>query len=178
MKTIITIVLFIMPFLAGAQLGSDFPVFEVETVKGSKLEIPSSCRGKLTLIGMASSREAEEHLSTWAQPVYDKFISKNKTDIWDENYDINLYFIPLFVGLNQSAMESARKKSVANTDTAWHPYFLFYKGKGDVFKEQLNMVDKTKPYFFILDENGKVVYVTSGSFSQKKMDDIQEFLDR
>jgi len=41
----------------------------------------------------------------------------------------------------------------------------------------LNMKDKNSPYFFVLDENGKILYATSGSFSEKKMEDIEAVLE-
>ena len=39
------------------------------------------------------------------------------------------------------------------------------------------MVEKNLPYFFVLDEEGKIVYATSGLYSEKKMSNIEEILD-
>ncbi|PCI16312.1 MAG: hypothetical protein COB62_08035 [Piscirickettsiaceae bacterium] len=49
-----------------------------------------------------------------------------------------------------------------------------YKGSLDPYKAYLK--DKNKPYFFVLDENGKIVYATSGKYTAKKLDEIEGFV--
>jgi len=51
---------------------------------------------------------------------------------------------------------------------------LFYKGSLDPYKKHLK--DKHKPYFFVLDDQGKIVYSTSGRYSEKKLDKIESLV--
>ena len=39
------------------------------------------------------------------------------------------------------------------------------------------MTNKQDPYFFLLDENGKIVYQTSGVFTAEKMIPIEDIMD-
>ena len=52
-----------------------------------------------------------------------------------------------------------------------YPYLLFYEGD-KTYKEELDFEKKEVPYFFVLDESGKIKYATSGSFDSKKLDAI------
>jgi predicted transcriptional regulator len=53
---------------------------------------------------------------------------------------------------------------------------LLYKGKADEIKSTLK-IDKTdSPWFFVLDTTGKVLYSTSGAFTDAKMEEIEKAL--
>jgi hypothetical protein len=56
------------------------------------------------------------------------------------------------------------------------PSILFYKGKLKPYKEALDFQKKDIPYFFVLDENGKIVYATSGRYSDEKMAEVEEIV--
>ena len=77
-----------------------FPSMSGETLDGKKVTIPLVNSGKMTLVGLAYGSNAQEALVTWYEPVYDKFVAK--VGMFDKQYDINLYFVPMFVGLKQA----------------------------------------------------------------------------
>ncbi|PCI93856.1 MAG: hypothetical protein COB15_15605 [Flavobacteriales bacterium] len=165
---IILIPLIIVQF-SFANNGDTFPSITGESLKNKMIELPKAAKGKYCLIGMASSRKAEADLQTWMQPVYDLFINQNTFIPIDYNMDI--FFIPMFTGANQAAYKKVMKKTKAEIDPELAPYVLFYKGSLDPYKAHLK--DKNKPYFFVLDENGKIVYSTSGKYTAKKLDQIE-----
>jgi len=165
----------------GNIIGQMFPTIDCENYNGEKVHLPIAIKDKFTLIGMAFSNDAETDLKTWITPVYNKFIVKP-----DEknagafavsfDYDINLFFIPMFTGLNQLTGKHSKEKIKANTDKDLYPYLLFYQGD-KTYKEELNFEKKDIPYFFVLDKSGKIVYATSGKYDSKKMDKIVDFLE-
>ena len=157
------------------QVGSVFPSIIGESLDGKSISIPEKTKGKKTLVGMAYSQKAEADLTTWYQPMYDKFIAK--VGMFDSFYDVNVYFIAMFTGANQAAYEPALKKLRSDPNKELFPYIVFYKGDEEPYVGALNMKDKNSPYFFVLDENGKILYATSGSFSEKKMEDIEAVLE-
>jgi predicted transcriptional regulator len=57
------------------------------------------------------------------------------------------------------------------------PHVILYKGALDAYKDKLKMDDKKKPYIFVLDKEGKIIYVTSGAYTEEKMDDIEDKLE-
>lgn len=158
-----------------AQDGIQFPELEGETLEGEEITLPDDTRGKVTLVGMAYSKKAEDALKSWYQPMYDKFVLKR--GMFDQNYDANLYFVPMFTGLKKAAFGASMKKLKKSHRKDLFPYILFYKGSMDDYEEKLKMTEKNQPYFFVLDEKGKVVYFTKGLFSQDKMAEIEKILD-
>lgn len=97
-------------------IGTLFPVMECEDYHGKAVNLPIDTKGKYTLICCAFSTAAEPDLKTWINPIYNKFIGKvdaSKADVFDAHtdYDVNLYFIPMFTGFNKLASASSKKKS-------------------------------------------------------------------
>ncbi len=155
-----------------ANNGDKFPDIKGETLKNKMIELPKSAQGKYCLIGMASSQKAEADLQSWMQPVYDLFINQNTFIPIDYNMDI--FFVPMFTGANKSFYEKAMQKTKKEIDPELAPHVIFYKGSLDPYKAYLK--DKSKPYFFVLDANGKIVYSTSGKYTAKKLDQIEELV--
>lgn len=158
-------------------VGKAFPVMEAETVEDKKVNLPDAVRGKYTLLGLAYSKKSEDELNTWFQPVFQKFIQKNKGVFEGFGYDVNVYFIPMFTGINAAATGTAKKKALKNIDPNLLPYILFYKGELKPYKEALDFEKKDIPYFFVLDKDGKIIFATSGSYNQKKMDEVEAVLE-
>jgi hypothetical protein len=158
---------------AHAQVGKMFPELTGETLNDAKKSIPSSTKGKYTIICMAYSSDSENDLRTWLQPTYDKFIAK--TEMF--SYDVNLYFVPMFTGLNIAGAGKAKKQLKEETQADLQPYVLFYTGDIDAYKKELGMDKKDTPYIYVLDKDGKVVYATSGVYTDNKMENLEDKLE-
>ena len=154
-------------------IGSVFPDLSGTTLTDKKVSIPNDTKGKSTIIALALSQDAEQELKTWADPAYDKFVAKNEVMAWD----VNLYFIPMFSGAKAAMAESAREKFKKENDPELHPYVLVYKGDIDNYRSVLGMSKKDTPYIFVLDSKGKIVYTTSGIYTEAKMDAIEDNLE-
>ena len=152
---------------------------EGERLDGSKITIPKDTKGKFTILAMAYSKKAEADLKTWNKPLYNKFIAKpDKNAVFAfETYDVNLFFVPMFTGIKQSASGNAKKKMKEDVDKKFHDHVLVFSGKLKDYKDKLGFEKKDEPYFFVLNEEGEVVYKTSGAFSQSKLDDIEDKIE-
>lgn len=158
--------------------GKLFPVLTGENLDSKNISIPTDTKGKYTLLGLAYSQKAQEDLQTWLQPVYDVFIAKpTKPVLFDDSYDVHLYLVLMFTGSNESMAGTAKKKMKEGLDKELQPHVLLYKGDISKYKEALSLTDKDKPYFFVLDEEGKIVHTVSGPYSEAKMEKIQQLLD-
>lgn len=179
MKNII-LILFIILIAGSAKaqvVGSLFPQLEGETVESQKIIIPDDTNGKFTLVGMAYSKRSEKDLKTWFQPVFSKFLQKSEGLFSDFTYDVNVYFIPMFTGIKAAGAGAAKKKALKKVDKSLHPNVLFYQGSLKDYKDALDFERKDIPYFFILNEEGEIIYATSGAFSKKKMAEIEGVLE-
>jgi ATP10 protein len=178
-KTILTIVGLALSFTLSAQVtGKMFPNMEAETVEDKKISLPGDVKGKYTLLGLAYSKKSEDELNSWFSPVFSKFIQKADGGLMaGMGYDVNVYFVPMFTGVNAAAQGTAKKKAIKNVDPQLLPYILFYKGELKSYKEALDFEKKDIPYFFVLDPMGKIVYATSGKYTEDKMDEVEAVIE-
>ena len=164
--------------IAAAQVvGRAFPAMTAETVEDKAVRLPDDVAGKYTLIGLAYSKKSEDELNTWFQPVFQKFIQKNTGLMSGFGYDVNVYFVPMFTGVNAAATGTAKKKALKNIDPQLLPYVLFYKGELKTYKEALDFEKRDIPYFFVLDPQGKIVFATSGAYTDEKMEEVEENIE-
>ncbi|MGB3779052.1 MAG: hypothetical protein WA960_11890 [Tunicatimonas sp.] len=166
---------------ATAQLvGTTFPSIENETVEDKVVTLPKDAQGRITLVAMAYSKKAEKDLSSWLSPLFNTFIKQKVSDgglFASFAHDIDVYIVPMFTGIKAAAQGTAKRKAAKNLDARLIPYVLFYKGKLKPYKEALEFDKKDVPYLFLLDQEGKIVYATSGAHSSKKMSTIEEAID-
>ncbi|MFN8865186.1 MAG: TlpA family protein disulfide reductase [Flavobacteriales bacterium] len=158
-----------------AQIGQSFPSISGEILEGGNATLPADYAGKLTLVGMGWTRKSEEALRAWVEPLYDKFVLKR--GIFDKEYDVNLCLVAMYIGLKQTAYESTMKDLRETSRKDLFPYILFYKGPLEPYDSKLGLVDKSIPYFFLLDEEGKIMHAFSGAFSETKMEKLEEALN-
>ncbi|MBW3544812.1 MAG: hypothetical protein KY428_04295 [Bacteroidetes bacterium] len=163
-----------------AQVGQTFPGLKGETVDGKKLKLPEDVAGKYTLLGLAFSKKSDDALQTWFKPVFSSFVQDASSAglFSDFAYDVNVYFVPMFTGAKKVAAGPARKQMLKKVDDELHPHVLFYIGEMGTYRNQLGLKEKDEPYFFVLDKNGKIVYTTSGAYTSKKMEEVEEVLSR
>ena len=161
--------------LSDPPVGTQFPELKAETLDNKTITFPTDTKGKSTLICMAYSAEAETDLRTWYEPTYDKFIAK--TGLMDDVYDVNVYFIPMFTGVKAIGADKAKEDMKKTVQEDLQPHVVVYRGDLDAYKEPLKMDDKTKPYIYVLDKDGKIVFVTSGAYTEDKMDEIDEYIE-
>ena len=162
-------------------IGTMFPAMECENYNGKVVNLPTDTKGKYTLLAMAFSTAAETDLKTWINPIYNKFIVKvdaSKADAFDVHvdYDVNLYFVPMFTGFNKLASKSSKDKIKAGTDKELYNYLLFYDG-GKTYKDELDFKKRDIPYFFVLDKTGKIAYTTSGKYDDQKLEKILDIIE-
>ena len=158
-------------------VGKQFPEMSAETADDKKITLPVDVMGKFTLLGLAYSKKSEDELNTWFEPIFSKFVQKPEGLLAGMGYDVNVFFIPMFTGINAAAEGTAKRKALKNIDAQLLPYILFYKGELKSYKEALDFEKRDIPYFFVLNAQGKIVYATSGSFSESKLGAIEDVIE-
>jgi ATP10 protein len=178
MKTILSIFLVALSLAIQAQvIGKLFPDMMAETVEDKKVNLPTDTKGKYTLLGLAYSKKSEDELNGWFSPIFSKFIQKTTGLMAGMEYDVNVFFVPMFTGVNAAAAGTAKKKAAKGVDPQLLPYLLFYKGELKQYKEALDFEKKDVPYFFVLDPEGKIVFATSGKYTEDKLDEIESKIE-
>ncbi len=165
----------------GQVTGKTFPELEAETVDDKVVTLPQNQKGRITLIGMAYSKKSEDDLNSWFEPVYTTFLQAKSKDAGlfsAFTYDVDVYFIPMFTGVNAAASGTAKRKAAKNMDAQLLPYILFYKGSLKPNKDALDFEQKDIPYMFVLDKQGKIIYATSGAYSDAKMEAVEKAIEK
>ena len=169
---------FILSLGANAQKTHLFPQMSTNKLDDQIVVLPDQIKGKYSLLGLAYSKEAELELATWYQPVYETFIHKDKGGVFEtESYDIHLFLIPMFTGVNQMAHSKVSKEMKEKMDKTLWPYILLYKGDLKNYKDNLAMDKKEHPYFYVLNKKGEIVYKTFGRFSEDKLEQIEKVIN-
>lgn len=161
----------------GQEASGLFPDLPAETLEQKAVLLPQHTLGKFTLLGLAWSRKSEDELRTWYAPVFETFIRKGSGMLAALDHDINVYFVPMFTGINAAATGAARKATLKNTDPLLQPHILFYRGDMKPYRELLRSDQRDVPFFFLLDKEGNIRYVTSGACSEEKMEAIESAID-
>ena len=159
--------------LSFSQINTSFPAISGVTLTGKTIAIPEKTNGKFTLVGLAYSQKMESNLRTWVDPVYSVFIDQSGLF----TYDINLYFITFISGFDKTASGNIEKRLKKELDKVLLEHIMFYKGETKDYKTKLGMTDKELPYFFIINKEGKIIYATSGEYSDKKMEEMESHLE-
>ena len=165
-------------FAQESPVGKIFPDCSGETFSGKSVSIPTDTKGKYTVLWLAFSRKAEDDMKTWLNPVYNHFIEpKSNDDVFSAaaNYDVNFYFMPLLNKLNQALGDKDKIKN--KTDKEFWPYVLFFKGEVKSYIEFLSVKDKDIPYFFVLNDEGKIIHQEQGKYSEAKLTKIEDYLE-
>lgn len=174
----LSVVLLAFSLTASAQvIGKIFPDMNAETVEDKVVSLPNDTKGKYTLLGLAYSKKSEDELNGWFEPIFSKFIQKTTGLMAGFGYDVNVYFIPMFTGINAAATGTAKRKAIKKVDPQLLPYILFYKGELKLYKDELDFEKKDIPYFFVLDKDGKIIFATSGAYSESKLDQVEEVIE-
>ncbi len=162
-------------FLLGTILRAQtFPQLTGETAKGTSITLPTTKSKAWTLIGIAYSQKASPMLEEWYEPAYLRFIAKH--GLMAGSYEADVYFVPLFVGLNKAAYEPSMKKFQKSADPEIVDHVLFSKTELEPLRAILDMDEKDIPYFFVLNSEGKIVYGTKGAFTEEKLEAIEEVM--
>ncbi len=151
-----------------------FPTLQGETANGVTVTLPVKTTSKFTIIGLAYSQKAAPMLEEWYGPAYLRFVAKH--GLFASAYEADVYFVPLFVGVNKAAYEPSLKKFRKSAEPEIVDHVLFSKDELQPLQDALDMKDKDIPYFFVLDTEGRVIYRTQGTYSDDKLEAIEEVL--
>jgi hypothetical protein len=151
-----------------------FPELKAKTLAGLEVNIPTTTMGKPTIIGLAFSPKAEADLKTWLQPMYDTFIAKQEGVFEAANYEGNFYMVAMLSGPASLATKSVQGKAAASVDKELAPHLIITKADPKLYLAALGAKETNRPYFAVLNLKGEIVYITSGPYTEEKLDELIE----
>lgn len=149
-----------------------FPTIIGERTDGGTVELPNASSGRHAIICLAYGQKAGPALEDWYGPAYLRFVAKH--GLFASDLDVDVYFVPLFVGLNKAGYGPTMKKLREQGDPDVEERVIFLRGDADGLRDKLGLKDKETPYIFVVDPQGRIVHRTQGAFSDDKLDAIEE----
>ena len=175
MKKITFILTILLASTLSAQEGMKFPSIDVLDLNDKAINIPEDTKGKFAMIGVAFSEDAQRDLYSWSQPVFSEFMDENNMS--SLVYDPNVHLILLFTGANQLGYNKAKQQITEGTDESLKDNIVLYKGKMEDYRKTLKMKDRKKPYFFVLDKDGKIIYTAVGRYNAKVLKEVADLIE-
>lgn len=164
--------LFLLSAIVSGVSAQTIPVTETVTSDNKKIMLPADLIGKYSLLCFATSNKAQTDLESWMDPVYQKFIAK--TGIMDDAFDVNVFFIPILKGTNAIFAESFKRKIAESAQADLKPHVLFCKSNSNQIAAVMNITQSEIAYLFLLDKTGKIIYKTTGPYTEEKWDAIDD----
>ena len=162
---------------AGAFAQTTFPELNCETLSNKKITLPKDMLGKRTVVGLAFSPKTDKSLKVWSQPLYNALMVDGMGGMMSGNmYNANVCYVGMLRGINKLAMSEMKERSRENVDKKLHDFFMISDQNVNEICDQLKITEKSEPHFFVLDENGKILYHTWGDYSDAKLNQITEKL--
>ncbi len=156
---------------AGAQT---FPAMQGENLKGGTVSLPATSGAPHTLVALAYGQKAGPLLEDWFEPLYLRFVAKH--GLFAQAMNVDVHFVPLFVGANKAAYEPTLKKFRKTAAPELLDRILFVRTELEAVQGPLGLKDKDVPYFFILDQNGTIIHRSQGAYSDAKLEAMEELL--
>ncbi|MBL8003388.1 MAG: hypothetical protein JNL05_15650 [Flavobacteriales bacterium] len=167
-------ILVLTTFLLAATLlwaQQPFPTLTGERSDGSSVQLPAASKGRFLIVGMAYGQKAGPLLEEWYGPAYLRFVQKH--GLFASEIDADVYFVPLFVGLNRTAYNGSMKRLREEADPDVAKRVVFVKEDADAVRDALGLKDKETPYIFVVDPQGRIIHREEGKFTEEKLDAIE-----
>lgn len=175
MKIITASILLLAFALCHTAYGQSFPNIQTEGLQKETVSIPQDLSGKKSIIFLAFTPAAERILDDWYAPVYIMFLDKSGFNAMA--YDCHVKLVMMFTGSSQAAAGKIKEKIRMNIDESMNDYLLFYEGN---FSDQMRALDikkKNDAYVVVLDEQGNVMTIETGEYTEKKLEKIADMVE-
>jgi hypothetical protein len=151
--------------------GEKFPTLKGKTLAGQEVTLPPA-NGKATVLGLAFSTRAEADLKNWVQPFYDTFLAKHEGVFEAGNFEGNVYLVALLSGSAALGGKSLQEKAAKATDAELRPHILISSENPAAIIKALDVKDKDKAYFAVLDAGGNLKALLAGPYNEAKMEEL------
>lgn len=147
------------------------PTISGETTDGNEVVLPQLGTERYTIVALAYGKKASPLLEEWYAPAYTRFVAKH--GLFAGSYDVDLWFVPMFVGADKLAYGPSMKRLRKEVDPEVAARVLFFKGDASAVIQALALDNKDIPYFIVLDPEGRIIHRAQGAFDLSKLDEME-----
>ncbi|MBP9087167.1 MAG: hypothetical protein KBG15_13685 [Kofleriaceae bacterium] len=133
-----------------------FPTLAARTLANRAVTFPQETAGKVGLLFVAFERDAQEQINSWLAPLLAQYVTSD---------EVSYYEIPLIAGgygMVAKFIDGGMRRGVPQ---ALHDRTATYYGPRQPFFDALEITDTSKPYLFVLDKQGHIVFRVAGWYN-------------
>ena len=146
-------------------VGIEFPKISAKTLAGTKITLPDTAKGNITLIIIAFKRESQPQLDSWLKPFMEEYGGKPGFTFYE--IPMLAWYWKLMGWMIDSGMRSGIQKEK-------HKNVMTYYGDYSIYRRMLGLEDVTFGYAFLLDREGIIRWHERGYATKEK---IRELFD-
>ncbi len=159
MKIILITGILFLTMTSNAQ--TTFPEIRAQSLAGERYTFPEQTAGEIALIVVAFKRQSQPYIDQWVKLWQDHFGSDNRYTF----YEIPMLSSGLRIirGMIDGGMRSGiPPEKQVHTATYYGPLEKYYQALG--------ITDHSLPYYFLLDQQGQIVWRDSGQLTNEAAD--------
>ncbi len=150
-------------------IGMKFPAISAESLAGTKVTIPDSAKGLVTLVTIAFKRESQSQLDSWLEPFAGAFGGKPGFTFYE------VPMIKTYYKLMALVIDGGMRAGIPREK---HKNVMTYYGDTEKYQKILFLDDQYKGYAFLLDRDGIIRWKEEGFASKEKINDMIEATQR
>ena len=146
-------------------VGIEFPKISAKTLAGTKITLPDTAKGNITLIIIAFKRESQPQLDSWLKPFMKEFNGKP---------GFTFYEVPMLARywkLMGWMIDSGMRSGIEEEK---HKNVMTYYGDYTIYQRELGLDDVTFGYAFLLDREGIIRWHSRGYATQQTIKEMIE----
>ena len=177
-KLLKEVLIFLVPMLIFSHViiaQVNIPEVVAKDLNGKTITIPKDLNGKKSLIGFALTPKNQDQLVTWAQPIYDELLDENS--LASMVYDVNVVLVICFNKTNIKFKKRVLKELKENVLNEFYDNVVLTEADSKQITEGLEIKNKETINLYTLDISGDVTSHTTGSYSEKKFDNLSNHLE-
>jgi hypothetical protein len=149
-------------------IGMKFPEVTAESLAGTKVSIPDSALGKITLVVVAFLRENQSQLDSWLEPFIEKFGNRE---------GFTFYEVPMIAGgyrIMRFIIDGGMRGGIPEPK---HKHVVTMYGDVDGYLNALRL-DRQYGYAFLLDKAGIIRWQGQGFSTQESRNKLFETAEK
>lgn len=135
-------------------IGVKLPSLEAGALDGSRLVLPDSAEGSVTMVGIGYRRESQDDLNSWLFPFRRQF---------EPAGGFRAYEVPMMgpriPGVLRGVINRAMRNAIPEPDRRWVAPFY---GDIDAYSKRLGVSDRSRVQMFLLDGSGVIRWHAAG----------------
>jgi hypothetical protein len=149
-------------------VGTKFPLIRATTLAGSEKTLPDAVKDNLALIIIAFERTAQSMIDSWMVAI----AAQGRQE------DILIYEIPMIDSVVWRAMRRVIDGGMrSGIPVSRYDFVMTYYGDTRLFREELEMDDRTLAYLFLLDHEGIIRWSGRGFCDSESLNTLLRTID-